>query len=157
MAVAHGSRQLNGDHSGRADPNLPVILRCERSEPRSMNGPRCSHRGRRPSRLAFREHLRGDGDGWESGAVQHDYALKHPANQDVDGRVKPGHDVGRMCARLTHQIKYCFVMISPSRALSAMNSWMNSWTPCWNTSSMWLCSSRLRTPRAWRWAGPWRP
>jgi len=23
-----------------------------------MNGPRCSHRGRRPSRLAFREHLR---------------------------------------------------------------------------------------------------
>src|SRR5258707_8455471 len=55
------------------------------------------------------------------------------------------------------QIKYCLVMISPSRELSSMNSWMNSCTPCWKISSIWLCSSRLRTPRAWRCAGPWRP
>src|SRR6266849_2919213 len=69
--------------------------------------------------------------------------------QDVDGRDEPGHD--------GIQTRYCLVMISPSLELSAMNSWMKSCTPCWKMSSMWLCSRRLRTPRAWRCAAPWRP
>jgi hypothetical protein len=38
--------------------------------------------------------------------------------QDVDGRNKPGHD-GVLVA---FYIRYCLVMISPSRALSEMNS-----------------------------------
>src|SRR5487761_2709560 len=72
------------------------------------------------------------------------------SNAKIPSALLPGHHG-------IHQIRYCLVMISPSLELSAMNSWMNSCTPCWKISSIWLCSRRLRTPRAWRWAAPWRP
>ncbi|MET4294495.1 hypothetical protein ABIB06_005655 [Bradyrhizobium sp. LB8.2] len=43
-------------------------------------------------------------------------------SRNVDGRGKPGHDDIPFSSAGGHQIKYCFVMISPSLALSAMNS-----------------------------------
>jgi hypothetical protein len=54
-------------------------------------------------------------------------------------------------------IRYCSLIAAPRRLLSSMNWLMNSCIPCWKISSMRLFSSRARTARAWRWAGPWRP
>ena len=43
-------------------------------------------------------------------------------SKNVDGRDKPGHDDIPFSSAGGHQIKYCFVMISPSLELSVMNS-----------------------------------
>ena len=80
-----------------------------------------------------------------------------PAPQVGSGRPKGASRNDGCCSCRRRQIKYCLAMISPSLPLSAMNSWMNSCTPCWKISFMLLCSRRLRTPRAWRCAAPWRP
>src|SRR5262245_2699542 len=73
------------------------------------------------------------------------------------GRVRVRLRFGRAPACIAAYIRYCSVMAAPRRLLLSMNSLMNSCIPCWKISSMRLFSSRARTARAWRWAGPWRP
>ena len=67
-----------------------------------------------------------------------------PADSDLTD-LTPGHS------------RYCCATAVPRRLLSSTNSSMNSCRPLWKISSMRLFSSRARTARAWRCAGPWRP
>ncbi|MCP1742844.1 hypothetical protein ABIF65_004521 [Bradyrhizobium japonicum] len=56
------------------------------------------------------------------GLVPGIHDLPRRKSKNVDGRDKPGHDDIPFSSAGGHQIKYCFVMISPSLELSVMNS-----------------------------------
>src|SRR6476660_3910637 len=81
-------------------------------------------------------------------------AVARTAQRRTPQRIDPDGDSHPSRARY---IRYCSLIAPPRRLLSSMNWLMNSCIPCWKISSMRLLSSRARTARAWRWAGPWLP
>ena len=86
--------------------------------------------------------------------------MRMPPSSQLEPGCPPRHRGLRSAGRpggLPAHMRYCSLTAAPSWLLSAMNSPMNSCRPRWKISSMRLFCSRVRTARAWRCAGPWRP
>src|SRR5262245_2309936 len=133
---------IGGDVDAPARHVLPVVI--ARGEPQHLD-----HAGG-GFLVAIARQMR-DADAHEHTTEADD------GGRTTEDRMAPESPVLNFPSSLLGYIRYCSVMAAPRRLLSSMNSPMNSCIPCWKISSMRLFSSRARTARAWRWAGPWRP